>query len=1124
MKSNQQEASMSMGRKSPWFPLLILAAAALSFLCAYSVHSSYMAKEDEKEQVRLDELSRTMNYQAIARLRMAAMALGKNSLIRRTALGELGLDNPESLLLLEAIRSDFDADQAFVINNKGDVVACAVRPGLNGSPTGRNYLFRHYFKEAIQGRSCVYPAIGNLTKVRGVYGSAPLFEAGGEGIIGALAIKSGMSIIDQLLENSPEPTVLLSPDGVVFAANRRDWILKFAEGAPGAEFFTRMKEERQFSDIPIGSFEDGFNISGARAFKNGKRYMVTKTPVDITDPDQRRWRLASVHDYMGSYPYLAIALVALGTFSFSILLVLHFRNVVISARLARESEASRNYLKSVMDSMQNGVLIVDYEDHVIVDANPAACRMIGAERGQIVGKLCHHFVCPAELGACPITDKRQIVENSERVLVRADGRRTPVLKSVSIMELGDRKLLLEAFVDISVQKKLTIEAEAANIAKNQFIANMSHEIRTPMNGVVGMSALLLDTDLDEEQRHYAKIVESSANSMMALIDDILDFSKIEADKLEMEEIDFNLGEIMDEAIAPLALRAQKKGLEFICWDDVAIPAELKGDPWRLKQVLNNLCGNAIKFTESGEVCVGISLAYEDGKSALIRFDVKDTGMGIQRSKLPLLFNAFQQVDASTTRKFGGTGLGLAISKRLAELMGGEIGVESEAGKGSIFWFTASFRKRELPASGFASSEAAAPRLDGHFVLIVDDNASCRDVLGRMLSSWGMAFKCASSGPSAMTLLQEAAASGTPFEAVLIDRHMPGMDGEELGRRILTEVAFGDPQLVLMAPSASRGDMLKVKSIGFAAHVTKPVRRQELRTCLCKVLSGGAVAEEAFACGLDDGREPLHDHEMSKFKILLVEDHPANQKVAMAMLWKLGFRALCAGDGNEAIELLKSEFFDLILMDVMMPRMDGLETARRIRSGRSGCHDRSIPIVAMTANAMRGDMESCLAAGMNDYIAKPVKPQELVEKLRKWLRPPMRKDGSVASIEAKADATPAGSASAVVFDERRLLESATSDRQLAQEFVDVFIADSLTSLKKIKESLAAGDAQGARLFSHAFKGIAGSIGADAVACAASELEEAAKSGNLGNAPELIAKLEGRLGDLTGALADAGWLKA
>jgi PAS domain S-box-containing protein len=770
--------------------------------------------------------------------------------------------------------------------------------------------------------------------------------------------------------------------------------------------------------------------------------------------------------------------------------------------------------------------------------NRSGLKILGYELEECLGRDMHELIhhshadgSPHPVEECPIYLAKSTGRGTrvdDEVFWRKDGTCLPVEYSsfpvidgafisgavVTFADITGRRRaeaeLQELNLDLEAQtiraNDMAARAEMASQAKSEFLANMSHEIRTPMNGVIGMTGLLLDTELDAVQRRYANTVRSSGESLMALINDILDFSKIEAGKLDLEILDFDLRAMLEDFAATMALRAQEQRLEFICAAAPNIPDHLSGDPGRLRQVLVNLVSNAIKFTKKGEVAVRATLMSEPDGDVMLRFSVRDTGIGIPDGKQRLLFQKFTQVDASTTRHFGGTGLGLAISKQLAGLMGGQIGVESEEGRGSEFWFTARFGRpaeRERPVAPAAS-------LRGTHVLVVDDSDTNREVLVAQLRAWGVWVEETPDGTAALGALYRANDAAAPFQAAILDMQMPGMDGVVLARAIKSDASLKDTHLVMMSSLGETGDSQRMAEIGFVAWLHKPSRQADLFACLSRVLApaaGGTIDPVAplAATAATPPARLLRESRSGATRILIAEDNITNQQVALGILRKLGLQADAVANGAEALYALASIPYDLVLMDVQMPEMDGIEATRQIRDPRSSVRNHEVPIIAMTAHAMQSDREKCLAAGMNDFVAKPVALKALLGALEKWLPPEADPppEAGPAGVSPAAGAAPApvnapsaaAAASVDIYDRAAFLTRMMDDEALLEVIRGTFLADMPAKFEALNSALARGEADEVARWAHQIAGAAGNVGGNALRQVAIDLEAAGRAGDL-----------------------------
>ncbi|MHB8645980.1 MAG: response regulator [Thermomicrobiales bacterium] len=677
--------------------------------------------------------------------------------------------------------------------------------------------------------------------------------------------------------------------------------------------------------------------------------------------------------------------------------------------------------------------------------------------------------------------------------------------------------MIGTILDITEQKRIEDElrrameaADAAHRVKAEFLANMSHEIRTPLNGILGFSELLLDTPLTAEQREYVETVTTSGNTLLHVIGDILDFSKLEAGKLTLETFDFDLAATTEEVGALLAAQAHAKGVEMITAVAPDVPTALRGDPFRLRQILTNLLSNAIKFTERGEVVVHARLAEETGDAVVIEFAVTDTGIGLTPEERGRLFHSFSQADGSTTRKYGGTGLGLVITKQLVELMGGTIGVESESGKGSTFHFTARFARQSAASAG-----ADRPHADlrGKRVLIVDDNATNRRLLHEQIVAWGMRNGSAADGPEALALLRAVATGGEAYDLAILDMQMPGMDGLALARAIKADPALAAVRLLMLTSIGRSGINEEAREAGIAACLTKPVRQSALYDCLATVIAetptptGETVAVDNRTIASEQVPRSSVDRDTTAL-VLLVEDNAVNQRVAARMIENLGYRVEIADNGQVALDALAVCAYAAVLMDCQMSEMDGYAATAAIRQREGDA--RHTPIIAMTANAMQGDRERCLAAGMDDYLAKPVRSKELAMVLARWV--------PADAPEMHAAAAEDGTAvlDAAVLANLRELERQGSDADIVAEVGALFLADTPARLGALQSAAGCGDAPVIAREAHALKGSCAAIGAREMVAACERLEGMALAHDLGGAAGEVAQLEGAFTRVTEVL--------
>ena len=797
-----------------------------------------------------------------------------------------------------------------------------------------------------------------------------------------------------------------------------------------------------------------------------------------------------------------------------------FSDVTEKERAERELVQTKARLQAVLDAATQVSIISTDVDGVINLVNTGAERMLGYSIEEMLGNSPAMFHLRSEVEArgielsrefgCPIQGFDVFVtyarkgdhEEREWTYVRKDGQHLRVALSVTAKR--DHEGYVNGFlgiaVDITTRHQAEIEllkakeaAEAANRAKSDFLANMSHEIRTPLNAIIGMTELVRDTQLDVTQREYLSMVQESGESLLSVINDILDFSKIEAGKLSLERVSFDLRELLGDTMKSLALRAHRKRLELACHVTPAVPVLIEGDPHRLRQVVVNLVGNAIKFTERGEVVLDVDVEQINGDELTLHFRVTDTGIGISPDQLHTIFEAFEQADTSTTRRYGGTGLGLAISSRLVDLMGGRVWVESEVERGSTFHFVARFWGSSCDAEPNVS-KIYPPMLQGLRVLVVDDNATNRRILVEILKNWMMQPTAVASVAEAVRELEQMADAGDPYAMILTDASMPDVDGFALARKVQENRILCRSMIMMLTSGDRPGDVRKCKEFGIAAYLVKPIKQSELLDAILVAVGG-----QSALTGVQDVPSISTRKTNVPKSILLAEDSVINQKLAIGLLEKWGHRVTVANDGREAVDLSERGGFDLILMDVQMPELDGLDATRLIRR-RETTTGEHLPIVAMTAHAMKGDRELCLEAGMDDYLMKPIRAEQLFHALeninRSTTTNPMNNNEPTASDHVNWDLAH---------------RAVNHDEELLHQVVEAFLEEGPQLVETMRKSIAAAEWKQFQRAAHTLKSGLRMFGVAGLAENVERLELAAKAGPLtGDTVETIQTVIERAG--------------
>jgi len=816
----------------------------------------------------------------------------------------------------------------------------------------------------------------------------------------------------------------------------------------------------------------------------------------------------------------------------------------ITERVMAEQAVDRQkqFFESLIRYTPAAIVVLDTTEN-ISSCNPAFENLFGYQQAEIIGRNVDDFITSPETAAeAALLSQEARVNLVHKIGVRNRKDRTPVdveIFGVPVVVDGQKIGTLVIYHDVSEITRARRAAEESNRAKSDFLANMSHEIRTPMNGVIGMLELALDTQLTAEQRDYLNISLQSAENLLALINDILDFSKIEAQKLELDTLDFDVRTTVEDVAYMIAKRAEDKGLELVCLVHPDLPTEVKGDPARLRQVLVNLLGNAIKFTSVGEIIIRAEPILDTPTHTTLTFSVQDSGIGIPPERLSAVFERFTQADGSTTRKYGGTGLGLTISKQLIEAMGGEIGVESKMGVGSKFWFTLTFEKQAQKVIKSRAPLSTTLNIKDIHILGIDDNATNRMILLKMIEGFGCRIEAASCGAKGIEMLRNAQRANDPYQVVLLDMQMPGMDGEQTAREIKSNPLTRDAQIIVLTSMGQRGDAARLESLGCSAYLLKPVKQQMLYDALRTVLATTGEADHPALVT----RHVISEQRRQDLRILLAEDNPINQKLAVILLQKAGFSVVAVENGALALEKVKTEKYNAVLMDVQMPEMDGYEATRQIRLWENG--SQHIPIIAMTAHALKGDRDLCIEAGMDDYVSKPLEPAVLFNALDRWAQPV-----SLPVFEPEVEEEPAQvfspgivSESAFIFGEDDGLDLLPSpfvddeddlekppvrsgslvsttglpldietalprffdDRQFFVEMCKEYLQSLPNRVGELQAALLAGDGSQVHRLGHNLKGVSSSFSAGPVTNIAAQIEALGTREDLTEAAALVEQL-------------------
>jgi PAS domain S-box-containing protein len=966
--------------------ITIIVAASLGFsvvilvLVIYGWDSLQAAARDSFQQNITNRLEKEIDTKIFQMYPEYAEKLARNKEVIMLAQGQTAPSNSQAIITLETAKQIAGGARVYVLNHLGIVVGSS--SVKQGKPiVGNDYSFRPYFSQAIRGENMAYPALGVTSGTRGIYFSAPIYSEAAHPPVGVVVIKAGLEPVDKLLDQITEPVALLSPDGIIFASNREDWMFRAALPIK-EQVLDSVRKSRQFADQSLAPLET--SLHGTTAEIEGIEYSIRWLPIMI-----RGWQLGSLASLKINYTIPTQQLIVFwGGFVFLVILsansVVMMFNISKRKVIERELRQTEEKYRGIFENAVEGIFRTSLTRQ-FVDANDSLSRILGFDSKEELILSINDIAKQCFVDATDFYNiesrvaKEGKISGVEKRLVRKRGQWFWGSLSLRAVKDASGKLIFYegTLFDISERKdKEKAErqkeiAELSAVAKDEFLANMSHEIRTPMNAILGLCQLMNKTELSPKQSDYQKKIYSSANSLLRLINDILDLSKIEAGGMVIESIPFRFDEIFENLSIITATRIGDSPVEFLYDFRANIPRELEGDPYRIGQILTNLVSNAVKFTEEGSIVVRVSVKEAGETKIWLRFVVEDTGIGIHPEKQKILFDPFTQADGSTTRKYGGTGLGLSICQKLCTLMGGSIGVDSELGKGSLFYF-------ELPLGVVTKSQvitAPHPELQDLKVLLVDDSPVARDVLSMMLKSMGFEVDIAGSESQALVRLKEP---DCYFDLVLLDWCTAGIDGCETARRIHEECDEQRRPIVIMMVAYGHEMMeQEIDHRYLDGLLVKPATPFLMFDTIARAFESRTLDKPSFVALV--AQQPLKTR--LRGKILLVEDNEINQLVAKELLEQMGLVVDTVDDGEKSIRYVEQQRPDLVLMDIQMPVMDGYEATRQIRA-LPGMSD--LPIIAMTANALVSDVDISIEAGMDGHIAKPVNQEELYHILSEYV--------------------------------------------------------------------------------------------------------------------------------------------